>query len=69
VRKRGYGLNIGESQIGLWAVAVAIRDRSGHSIAALAVSTPTSRMLPPADIAVRVQALRESAEAIGADLL
>lgn len=69
VRKRGYGLNIGESQIGLWAVAVAIRDRSGHPIAAIAVSTPTSRMLPPADIAVRVQALRETAEAIGADLL
>ncbi|KQV06333.1 IclR family transcriptional regulator [Leifsonia sp. Root112D2] len=68
IRKRGYAVNIGETQIGLWAVAVAIRDKAGRPIAGLAIATPTSRM-EPSDIAVRVQALRESAEALSADLL
>lgn len=68
VRKRGYAINMEESQIGLWAVAVPIVDRFGHAIAALAISTPSSRM-EQSDVAVRVQALREAAAAISADLL
>ncbi|MEO7124088.1 MAG: IclR family transcriptional regulator [Lacisediminihabitans sp.] len=68
IRTRGYSVNIGETQIGLWAVAVAIRDKAGQAVAALAIATPTSRM-EPSDIAVRVQALRETAEALSADLL
>ena len=67
IRKRGYALNIEESQAGLWAVAVPILDRAGHTIAALAVSTPASRV-DPSDVAVRVQALRETVAAIAADL-
>jgi DNA-binding IclR family transcriptional regulator len=68
IRKRGYAVNVGETQVGLWAVAVAVRDRSGRPVAGLAIATPTSRM-EPSDIAVRVQALRETAEALSADLL
>jgi DNA-binding IclR family transcriptional regulator len=68
IRKRGYALNVEESQVGLWAVAVPILDRAGHTIAALAVSTPASRV-EPSDVAVRVQALRETVSAIAADLV
>lgn len=68
VRKRGYAVNIGETQIGIQAVAVAVRDKSGVAVAGLAIAIPTIRM-EPSDIAVRVQALRESAEALRADLL
>jgi DNA-binding IclR family transcriptional regulator len=68
IRRRGYAVNVGETQIGLWAVAVAVRDGSGRPIAGLAIATPTNR-LEPSDIAVRVQALRETADALSADLV
>lgn len=68
VRERGYALNIDESEVGLRAVAVAIRDRSGRAIAALAVTTPSSRMLPT-HIPALVATLREFAADIRAALL
>lgn len=66
-RRLGYALNRQESEEGLNAVAVCIRDRSGRAIAALAVSVPAFRgsadrlrsMVPP---------LTETATAIGQEL-
>ena len=68
VRKRGYALNIDESEMGLRAVAVVIRNRSGRAIASLAVSTPTQRM-GPAQLPGLVEAMVESATLISAELM
>ncbi|MEV6013132.1 IclR family transcriptional regulator [Streptomyces sp. NPDC051976] len=44
VRRRGYAMSVGESERDVAAVAVAIRDASGHAVAAMAASGPHSRM-------------------------
>lgn len=43
VRKRGYGLNLEESEQGVAAVGAAVRDAAGRPVAALSVSVPAAR--------------------------
>lgn len=67
VLMRGYAVNQEESVSGLSAVAVPLRDRSGTTIAAVAMSAPSLR-LPPRRIREIVIALRGCAAGIRADL-
>lgn len=43
VRRRGYGMNLEETEQGVSGVGVAVRDRLDRPIAALTVAVPTSR--------------------------
>jgi len=67
VRHRGYATNVEESTPGLRAVAVAVRNRQGVPIGAVAMSAPSMRLKGPRvkDIVV---SLRECAAHIRADL-
>jgi DNA-binding IclR family transcriptional regulator len=67
VMMRGYAFNRGESILGLSAVAVPVKDPLGRTVAAIALSAPTSR-LPRGDVREAVIALRECASLIRADL-
>jgi len=66
VRMRGYGMNEGESEAGLSAVAVPLRDQAGRTIAAVAMSAPSSRITGNR-LREIVIALRECAARIRAD--
>ncbi|MGW7201765.1 IclR family transcriptional regulator [Streptomyces chryseus] len=44
VRQCGYGLNVGESESGVTAVGMSVRDSNGQAVAAIAVSAPTLRL-------------------------
>lgn len=43
VRKRGFTINDQRTEIGLTAVAVAIRDLAGSPVAAVAIAMPSAR--------------------------
>lgn len=60
VRADGYAVNSGESEPGISALAVPVRDRDCRAVAALAVSMPSFRMRPP-DVHDLVAALRATA--------
>lgn len=64
---RGYAVNNQESYTDLVAVAVPLKDRAGRTIAAVAMSAPSSRM-PRARIREIVIKLRECAVQIRTDL-
>lgn len=66
VRETGYGLNVGESELGLSAVAVAIH-QGGRAVAALAISTPSLRM-GPGHLPALVKALRRAGSSLEAAL-
>ena len=68
MREQGYALNVDETEVGLRAVAVAIRDHVGRVVASLAVSAPANRMTAR-DIPRVVSILSEASAQIGADLL
>lgn len=68
VREQGFALNVDESELGLRAVAVAIRDHLGRAVASIAVSTPANRMTE-GDAARFVDILTAAASKISADLL
>ncbi|MCW2695081.1 MAG: transcriptional regulator, IclR family [Modestobacter sp.] len=65
VRQTGVGVNRGETEAGIGAVALAVRGDDGTPVAALAVSVPLMR-LSRARIAELTAALGRSAAAIGA---
>jgi IclR family acetate operon transcriptional repressor len=44
VRQAGYATNYEETEEGVGSVAIALRDRSGTALAAVAVAVPTSRL-------------------------
>jgi len=67
VLMRGYAVNQQESVLGLSAVAVPLRDRGGSTIAAVAMSAPSTR-LPPRRVREVVVELRRCAIAIRAHL-
>lgn len=47
IREKGYALNLGESELGLHAVAVTVRDASGQVRAAISISGPAVRLSEP----------------------
>ncbi|MGO4690341.1 IclR family transcriptional regulator [Glaciibacter sp. 2TAF33] len=57
VARRGYATNFSESEVGLTAVAVVVRDSTGSPVGALAISGPRDRLpserIPP--LAARMQ--------------
>jgi DNA-binding IclR family transcriptional regulator len=67
VMMRGYAVNHGESEAGLSAVAVPLKDHVGRTIAAVAMSAPTARFAR-LDLREIVVQLRECARQIRADL-
>lgn len=67
VMMRGYAVNHGESEPGLSAVAVPLRDHAGRTIAAVAMSAPSAR-LARGRVREIVIELRECAARIRADL-
>jgi DNA-binding IclR family transcriptional regulator len=46
VRDQGYAENIEESESGLSAIGVCLRDNAGDPVAALSVSAPSARYTP-----------------------
>lgn len=66
VMMRGYAVNDGESEEGLSAVAVPLRDHGGRAIAAVAMSGPTVR-LNRMDLREIVVQLRQCARQIRAE--
>lgn len=44
VRRRGYGINIGESERGLTAVGACVHDPAGPAVAAVSISAPSLRL-------------------------
>jgi DNA-binding IclR family transcriptional regulator len=46
VRERGYAENIEESESGVCAIGVCVRDKAGDPVAALSVSAPSVRYTP-----------------------
>jgi len=66
-RRRGYGLNVGQSERGIAAVAACVRDGHGLPVAGLSVSVPTVRY-SSARIPMLLGPLQKAAQAIAADL-
>jgi DNA-binding IclR family transcriptional regulator len=65
VRQRGYGMNVGETDEGVHAVAVPVTD-GDRMIAALSLAAPEAR-LPAVRVPMVVPRLQETAGAISAD--
>jgi DNA-binding IclR family transcriptional regulator len=57
VRRKGYGLNLNESERGISAIGMCLRSPDGAAIAAISVSAPSTR-LPRGSIPMTAQALR-----------
>lgn len=64
IHAEGYAVNSGETEPGISAVAVPVRDLDRRAVAALAVSLPSIR-LHPSDVPDLVAALRATAADIG----
>lgn len=67
VRRRGYALNVEESEQGVNAIGAAVRDRTGRAIAAVVVAAPSLRLTRRA-IATLAAPLQATASAISAAL-
>ncbi len=67
VRRRGYALNLEESEQGVNAVGTAVRDRTGRAVAAVVVAAPTLRV-PRRSLPALVEPLLANASAISASL-
>lgn len=63
VRRAGYATNLGDSDPGIAAVGMCLRDPSGRAFAGIAVAVPTSRF-DPQHIGNLVAAMSEASEAI-----
>jgi len=68
VREQGYGMNRGESEDDLCAVAVLVRNAFGQARGAIAVSTPLSRF-DEAAVPSHVERMRRMADEAGAQLV
>lgn len=66
-RKRGYGVNFDESERGVSAISVCVRDQLGRALAAVAAGVPSVRF-PRSRIPEFVASLCRTAERISADL-
>jgi IclR family acetate operon transcriptional repressor len=66
-RRRGYGLNVEESERGVVALGVAVHDAAGRAVAAVTVAAPTARFRRQ-DLVGVLPALRATADAIDDEL-
>ena len=66
VRRRGHGMNTGETDEGVRAIAVPVNDAKGDTIAALSLAAPEMR-LPDVRIPLVLPLLRDTAQAISAE--
>jgi DNA-binding IclR family transcriptional regulator len=64
VRRRGYAVNNGQSEPGLAAIAMAVRDTEGSALGAISASVPTVRYYP-ARVPEIVRALQTASDAAG----
>ncbi|MGH3343239.1 MAG: IclR family transcriptional regulator [Carbonactinosporaceae bacterium] len=67
VRRRGYGVNVGESERGITAVGACVRSHDGRPVAALTVSAPSVR-LPTRRVPQIARPLLEAARRMQVDL-
>jgi IclR family transcriptional regulator, acetate operon repressor len=67
VANRGYATNFEESEVGLSAIGVLVRDPEGRPLAAISVSAPASR-LPEGRVLHYVDAARNAAGQVELDL-
>lgn len=67
VRRRGYATNLEESERGITAVAVPLRDGTGRAVAALALAGPTMRF-PRRRFPELAATLHATAQAVAGDL-
>ena len=67
IRKRGYAVNLGESEQDVAAVACAICDRGGAAQGAITIAAPDMR-LSTRDIPRVAKILREATAKLGASL-
>jgi DNA-binding IclR family transcriptional regulator len=67
VRRRGYATNFEESERGIVAVGVCVRDSAGRAVAALAVAVPSVRC-PRSRAGELAKVVRQAAEAATGDL-
>jgi len=67
-RRRGYGTNFEETEAGVIAIGVGVRDASAATVAAMTVSAPTVRFKRGQLVTV-LPALRAACEALRRDLL
>jgi DNA-binding IclR family transcriptional regulator len=67
VRTHGYATNFGESEDGVSAVGVVVRDRLGRPRGAVGVSAPVVR-IPPEDVIGIAEAAMRAADRIGSSL-
>lgn len=65
VRVNGYGISDEELEPGLRAIAVPVRDKTGHLVAAMSVSTAATRMDTDVMLSTLLPALRRGANALG----
>jgi IclR family acetate operon transcriptional repressor len=66
-RRRGYAINDQETECGVSAMAICLRDAAGEAVAALAIAVPSVRFTRDRQ-PVLAAALREAAERANADL-
>ncbi|MEV3927405.1 IclR family transcriptional regulator C-terminal domain-containing protein [Actinomadura coerulea] len=67
VRRRNYGINVGESERGVTAVGVRVRVHGASSVAAVTVSAPSFR-LPRARMPEVAETVHDAVRRIEADL-
>lgn len=65
VRVNGYGISDEELEPGLRAIAVPVRDKTRHLVAAMSVSTAATRMDTDVMLSTLLPALRRGANALG----
>lgn len=68
VRRRGYGTNYGETELGVIALGVPVRDADAVAVAALSISAPKLRH-PRGTIVDLLPQARAAAERIRRDLI
>lgn len=67
VRRRGYGVNMGESERGIHAVGACVHDPEGRAVAALTVSAPSVR-LPRSRVPEIAEAVRAAVRRVDGDM-
>ncbi len=64
IRKRGYALDIEEHELGVRCVAAAIHNHYGITVAAISISTPSSRMKDRESVSKNAELVKDAARSI-----